>query len=265
MIVAAHQPAYLPWLGYLDKVARCDVFVLVDDVQYEAQNFQNRNRVKVNNGVAWLTVPLAHGPQSDRVCDKLIANQSSLKEHWQRRTWMTLVTHYRRAPHFARYADELEEVYTRTWSSLVELDVHLLELFMRWLGVTRPIVRASSLGVEGQKTDHILAFCKRVGADTYLSGSGGSATYLDVQKMQSNGVKVVWQRFAHPVYPQRYPSLGFIRNLSTIDLLLNCGPDSRRLLLGEGARAEAAERAPSSAPPAAAVEGALALGGGAPR
>lgn len=232
MIVAAHQPAYLPWLGYLDKIARADVFVLVDDVQYEAQNFQNRNRVKVNNGVAWLTVPLIHGPQSDRVCDKRIANHASLKEHWQRRTWLTLVTHYRRAPHFARYADELEDIYTRPWQSLVDLDVHLLQAMLGWFGISRPIVRSSSLQVTGQKTDRILELCRRAGAKVYLSGRGASVDYLEVEKLDAAGIRVAWQDFRHPVYPQRYPALGFIRNLSALDLILNCGPESRAILLG---------------------------------
>jgi hypothetical protein len=243
MIVAAHQPAYLPWLGYLHKIAGCDVFVLVDDVQYEAQNFQNRNRVKVNNGVAWLTVPLVHGPREERVSDKLIQNQASPKEHWQRRTWQTLLTHYRRSPHFARYADDLEEVYARPWERLLDLDVHLLQLCLRWLGISRPIVRASSLDTRGDRTDRIASFCQRLGADVYLSGRGGSTQYLDIKTMDAAGVRVQWQDFQHPTYAQRYPSLGFIRNLSVIDLILNCGPDSRAILLGD----DGSERAPPSA------------------
>jgi hypothetical protein len=252
MIVAAHQPAYLPWLGYLDKIARADVFVLVDDCQYEAQNFQNRNRVKVNNGVAWVTVPLEHGPRDERVCDKRIHDRASPKEHWQRRTWMTLLTHYRRAPHFARYAEELEDVYSREWELLVDLDLHLLQLMLRWLGISRPIVRTSTLGIEGQRTERIVEFCRRLGADAYLSGTGGSRQYLDIERMNAAGVRVEWQEFRHPVYPQRYASLGFMRNLSAIDLILNCGAESRAVLLGVDA---GGQLEPSAATAAAAGGG----------
>ena len=98
MILAAHQPSYLPWLGYLDKMAKADVFVVMDDLQYEKDNFQNRNRVKLNNGAGWLTVPLDRGSQLDRICDKRIQNGGNPKEHWQRKTWVTLETHYGRAP-----------------------------------------------------------------------------------------------------------------------------------------------------------------------
>ena len=87
MIVAAHQPHFLPWLGYLAKVAACDLFVVMDDLQYEAQNFQNRNRVKINHGALWLTVPLERGGQRDRICDKRIDNRGGPRHHWQRRAW----------------------------------------------------------------------------------------------------------------------------------------------------------------------------------
>jgi hypothetical protein len=232
MIVAAHQPSYLPWLGYLDKLARADLFVVMDDLQYEAQNFQNRNRVKLNTGAAWLTVPVERGHQSDRVCDKRIRDQASAREHWQRRTWATLTVHYGRAPHFARYAGELEEVYRRPWQRLVDLDLHVLDLARRWLGIKTPVVLASSLGLAGQKTDRILDLCRVVGARVYLSGSGASSGYLDVDRLRAGGVAVAWQSFRHPIYPQRYPELGFVPNLAFLDLVLNCGPESRALLAG---------------------------------
>lgn len=232
MIVAAHQPSYLPWLGYLDKMAKADVFVVMDDLQYEAQNFQNRQRIKVNNGTTWLTVPLERGSQGDRICDKRIADGGSPREHWQRRTWLTLRTHYGKAPHWERYAGELEEVYTRRWTRLVDLDLHLLDLARRWLGITGPVLQSSSLALEGQRTERIIDLCRKVGARVYLSGRGGSTDYLDVEALRRAGIAVMWQCFAHPTYPQRYPQLGFVPNLGFLDLLFNQGPASRQLLLG---------------------------------
>lgn len=232
MIVAAHQPSYLPWLGYLDKMAKADVFVVMDDLQYEAQNFQNRQRVKLNSGAAWLTVPLERGNQGDRICDKRIANAGNPKQHWQRCQWATLRTHYGKAPHWARYAAELEEVYTRPWQRLVDLDLHLLDLARGWLAITGPVLQSSSLGLEGHKTDRIIDLCRKVGAKVYLSGSGGSTDYLDADALRRAGIAVMWQHFAHPSYPQRYPQLGFVPNLAFLDLLFNCGPDSRQVLRG---------------------------------
>jgi hypothetical protein len=231
MIVAAHQPHYLPWLGYLDKLAKADVFVVMDDLQYEAQNFQNRNRLKLAHGPQWLTVPLLRGAQSDRVMDKRIDNTGrGGRHHWQQRTWRTLVTHYGRAPHFDRYAAALEEVYARRWDWLVELDLHMLDLARGWLGIARPIVRASSLDLQGHRTARIAALCRAVGATVYLSGRGGSTGYLDLELLARAGVAVRWQSFVHPRYSQRYPSQGFASHLGFLDAVLNLGPAAAALL-----------------------------------
>lgn len=235
MIVAAHQPAYLPWLGYLDKLAKADVFVVMDDLQYEGQNFQNRNRVKLDRGPHWLTVPLYRGAQTDRVMDKRIDNTGrGGRHHWQRRTWRTLEVHYVRSPHFARYAPALEDTFRQRWDSLVELDLHMLDLARQWFGITRPIVRASSLGLSGAKTDRIRSLCEAVGAHAYLSGRGGSTGYLDTDALARAGITTLWQHFTHPIYPQRYPGIGFVSHLGFLDLLFNCGPDATAILWGSG-------------------------------
>jgi hypothetical protein len=228
MIVAAHQPHYLPWLGYLDKLAKADLFVVMDDLQYEAQNFQNRQRLKLSTGPAWLTVPLERGTQADRICDKKIDNTGSPKQHWQRRTWLTIEHSYGKAPYFARYADAVRDIYLRPWRYLLDLDLHVLELARAWFGITTPIVLASSLGLSGHKTDRILAMCKRLGARAYLSGGGGSTGYLDSEQLGRGGVGVIWQAFSHPIYEQRFG--GFASHLGFLDLLFNCGEASRDIL-----------------------------------
>jgi hypothetical protein len=230
MIVAAHQPHYLPWLGYLDKLAKADLFVVMDDLQFEAQNFQNRQRVKLVDGPAWLTVPLERGVQCDRILDKRIDSASHPKHSWRHRHWSTLETNYRRAPHWSRYADELRDVYTRPWTSLVELDLHMLGLARKWLAIKTPILLSSELGLVGAKTDRLVDLCRTLGARAYLTGSGGSQGYLDIEKLGRAGVGVIWQAFEHPTYPQRYPERPFDSHLGFIDLVLNCGPASRNVL-----------------------------------
>lgn len=242
MIVAAHQPHYMPWLGYLDKMAKADLFVVMDDLQYETQNYQNRQRVKLHAGSQWLTVPLERGAQNDRICDKRIDNSGSSRQHWQRRSWLTLEINYRRAPYWRKYADELHEVYAQPWLSLLELDMKMLELARGWFDIRTPMVRASSLGLTGHKTDRLIDMCQKTGARCYISGGGGSTGYLDVERMGRAGIGVVWQHFEHPRYTQRYPEIGFISHLGFIDLLFNCGDTSREILFDRShpARVEAA-------------------------
>jgi hypothetical protein len=230
VIVAAHQPAYLPWLGYLAKVEASDVFVVMDDLQYEAQNFQNRNRLKLNHGAAWLTVPLERGPQTQRICDKRISNAGSAKEHWAHRHWQTMQVHYGAAPYWSTYAGALAELYRERWESLLALDLRVLSLCMQWFDIRKPVVLASSLSLSGQRSERILSACRAVRGDVYLAGRGGSTHYLDVELLARHGVRVAWQSFRHPSYVQRYPALGFISHLSALDLLLNCGPGSAEIL-----------------------------------
>jgi hypothetical protein len=225
MIVGAHQPSFLPWLGYLDKLAKSDVFVVMDDLQYEAQNFINRNRLKLNNGPHWMVVPLLAAEQTALICDRRIDNSGrGGRHHWQHRIWRTIEVHYGSAPHFEAYAPELEDVFARRWDSLLELDLHMLDLARRWLAIKTPIIRASSLGLKGAKTERILDMCKKLNAGVYLSGRGGSAGYLDTDLLAASGVSTLWQQFQHPTYPQRYG--GFVSHLGFLDLVLNTGPEA---------------------------------------
>ena len=224
MIVAAHQPSYLPWLGYLDKIAKADAFVVMDDLQYEEQNFQNRNRIKTNIGARWLTVPVVRGAQTDRIIDKRIDNSGlGGRHHWQRRAWRAIEIHYGAAPAFALHATALEEIFTRPWRWLVELDLFVLELARAWFDITTPIVRSSTLGLRGAKSERIIDLCHRLGAGTYLSGRGASTTYLDLAAFARAGVAIAWQDFTHPIHAQRYPALGFVSHLAFVDHLCNVG------------------------------------------
>ena len=118
----------------------------------------------------------------------------------------------------------------------------MLDLARAWLDIRTPVVRASSLGLTGIKTDRLIELCRKTGARCYLSGGGGSTGYLDVERMGRAGIGVIWQHFEHPRYEQRYPEVGFLSHLGFIDMLLNCGEASREMLFDRShpARVEAA-------------------------
>jgi hypothetical protein len=143
---------------------------------------------------------------------------------------MTLEMNYRKAPHFAKYADELRAVYAQTWVSLLALDMHMLRLARKWFGIETPIIKASSLDLKGHKTERLIDLCKKVDARCYISGGGGSTGYLNVEQMGRAGIGVIWQHFEHPRYPQRHTEAGFVSHLGFLDILFNCGPQARELL-----------------------------------
>jgi hypothetical protein len=218
-VVAIHQPQYLPWLGYFDKLDRCDVFCLLDTVQYKKNEFQNRNRIKTADGWQWLTVPVTYSfPQR---IEEVGVNQTV---DWQRKHLQALKTNYSKAPFFNTYYATFEEFYQQSYEMVVEVNLASIELLMGFLGLERELVLASSLQLETEdSTLRLVKICQSLGGDFYLSGRDG-AKYMDVDLFASNQIDILYQDFKHPQYPQCYGP--FEPNMSVVDLLFNCGPES---------------------------------------
>jgi hypothetical protein len=208
MKVAIHQPQYLPWLGYFDKIDQADCFVLLDDVQFKKNEWQNRNKIKTAAGWQWLTVPVLHRfPQ--RICEVRI----NRTDPWSRKHLQ---------PFF-------EEIYAREWTLLLDLNLATIAYLAEALGIQTKLVLASSLPVpaELEATDRLIAICQAVGANTYLSGVGGRE-YLDLAPFKEAGIGVLFQAFQTRLYPQRFGA--FVPDLSIVDLLFNCNDHSLQII-----------------------------------
>lgn len=240
MIVAAHQPHLLPWLGYFDKMRQADLFVIVDHVQFERQNYQNRVMVKTGPSAQWIIVPVHHGSREERIIEKRIDNTGTGRHRWSRRIGLTLKYAYQAAPHFSEVAPAVFEVLDARWDRLIDLNMTLLDLCRERLGIRTPILRSSEMRFtrntsERDKSDMVLNLCRELGADVYLSGAGASRSYLDAAAFDRAGVQIRWQEFTHPAYPQRPSPNTFIPKLSVVDLLVNCGAESGSVLQGKPA------------------------------
>lgn len=218
MILSAHQPNYLPYLGFFDKMVQSDIFVIQDNFQFERREFQNRNSIKTPHSIQLLTVPVEHCKRETPINAVNIANIPG--QLWTKKHWDAIRYNYAKAPYWGEFSEVFEQVYQQTWTKLIDLNMHLIKLLMKLFKIETPLVMSSSLKASGQKTERILAQCREVGADVYLSGIGG-LNYLDVQRMETEGVKVIFQDFQHPVYTQLYGE--FIPNLSAVDYLFCTG------------------------------------------
>jgi hypothetical protein len=230
MIVAIHQPHYLPWLGYLHRMAQADLFIVLDHVQFERRNHQNRSQIRSDGQAHWLTVPVVQRSQKERIVEKLIDN--SAPRPWGPLHYTTLRHAYRQAGHFGTYAGALRKILEARWERLVDLDRAMLDFLRDAFQIRTPLARSSELGVDGAKSELVLNLCRAVGADALLAGFGGSRRYLDAGAFARAGVRIEWHDFRHPAYPQ-CGAQTFIPGLASIDLLFNCGPQSRELLLEE--------------------------------
>jgi len=227
--MAVLQPGYLPWLGYFDQMARCDVFVCLDDVQYTKQDWRNRNRVKGEAGPIWLAVPIRKHSLRTRIGDIEIDDTHL----WRRKHWRTIEQCYHSAPHFEAAGPELAAMYANDWRRLVDLDRAMVEWSCKQLGLTPTIVYASDLEIESDDpNERLLEIADRLGATVFYEGSAGR-DYLDLDRFASRGVIVEFQDFAHPYYSQQWPKVGFVSHLSALDLILNVGPEAGAVLTGK--------------------------------
>ena len=239
LIVTVHQPHFMPWLGYLHRMAQADLFIVLDHVQFERGNYQNRSMIRMNGEERWLTVPVVQRSQKERIVEKQIDNAlAGTPRWWATAHFQTIRQAYREARFLGLYAPALRQILETRWAHVAELDAAMLEFLRDAFGIRTKLVRSSELQVEGAKSQLILNLCRAVGADTLLAGLGGSRDYLDKAEFERQGVRIAYQEFTHPVYPQ-CGAAPFIQGLASLDMLLNCGPDSRDLLLKEKIRVAA--------------------------
>lgn len=218
MRVSIHQPQFLPWLGYLDKVDRADVFVVLDCVQFTKNDWQNRNRIRTAQGWQWLTVPVLH-----RFGQRLNDVRINPTVNWQSKHLHALSLHYHRARYRDRYLDDLREIYRRPWAYLTQLNLAVMRWLLDAFGIKTPIRLASEMSLREEPTDRLIDICRVVRATHYLAGAGAT-NYMDLQRFEQSGVQLEFQGFRHPIYPQCYEP--FLPGMSAIDLLFTCGDEA---------------------------------------
>jgi len=151
----------------------------------------------------------------------------------RRKHWQSIRQSYAKASFFSHYAGFLEHTWSQDWQMLNDLNRHMLPFFLGALGITTPVVYASDVNVPGTATERLVNLIKAVGGDTYYSGAYATEVYLDAGMLQDAGIGLELQRWRAPAYPQLHG--GFVPDLSIIDLLMNCGPDSLDVLMGGAA------------------------------
>ncbi|MCA7953304.1 WbqC family protein [Burkholderia seminalis] len=221
--IAIVQSNYIPWKGYFDLIAATDEFILYDDAQYTRRDWRNRNQIKTPQGVQWLTVPVkVKGRYHQSIRETEIDGTQWAQQHWTR-----LRQNYARAPHFARYAEQLEALYLNgRHDTLSALNLAMLAWINRQLGIATRISSSSDYTLEGDRTDKLLNLCLQAGATEYLSGPA-ARDYLDENRFAAEGIAVRW--FDYPAYPPYAQLWGeFVHGVTVLDVLFHCGPEARR-------------------------------------
>jgi hypothetical protein len=229
MKVSINQPAFFPWLGYFHRIAISDLHIVLDHVQFEKNSFTNRNKIKTPDGTIWLTVPVnTSGKFGDLAIHKIeIANQIK----WQKKITETIRQFYKKAPFFEQYFPFIEDtLLNHEWTAFSKLLRYLNNYFLKELDIHTPLVYSSEIDIEGTKSDLVLNLCKQYNTDTYISGPFGK-DYLEHKKFEDTGIDIEYHEYSHPEYSQQYGD--FTPYLSVIDLLFNCGNESKKILMLE--------------------------------
>jgi hypothetical protein len=225
--VAIVQSCYVPWKGYFDLINSVDEFILFDDRQFTRRDWRNRNRIKTGQGVRWLSIPVkVKGRYHQRIDDVEVSDAS-----WADRHWQTIRHAYGRAPHFDRYREALEGLYSSCAgvARLSEINDVFLRAICAFLDVRTPLTSAAKdYEAEGSKTDRILSICIAAEATTYVSGPT-AREYLDEDLLNEAGIGVRYMDYAgYPEYEQLYPP--FEHAVSVVDVLVHTGPDAPKYL-----------------------------------
>jgi hypothetical protein len=218
-IVAIHQPNFFPWLGYFEKIARSDVFILLDDVQFPKTGgvWSNRVKVLINGEGRWLTAPVDRSFHGTRYINQM---SFTSREDWRGKLLKTLVAAYRRAPCFDEAFAILEPLIRNPEENIARYNGIAVSAIAQYLGLPLQKFRWSSeFMVAENASERLISLTRAVGGHAYICG-GGAAGYQEDAAFSAAGIVLIYQNFDHPIYPQ-LGSKEFVRGLSIIDALMN--------------------------------------------
>ena len=133
--IAIIQSNYIPWKGYFDMIGLVDEFIFYDEVQYTKNDWRNRNKIKTQTGVQWLTIPVYQKRLDQRIKETEISDKKWADKHWR-----SLNTNYSKAPCFKQVSPILEEFYTQNKSILLsEINQELVKLVCDFVGIKTKI------------------------------------------------------------------------------------------------------------------------------
>ncbi|MFN0058904.1 MAG: WbqC family protein [Planctomycetota bacterium] len=224
MRLTAHQPNYLPYPGFFQKIAAADAFLVVDTTQFVKRGpfgWIHRNRIRTPNGPIWLSLPVLHKGKFEQT---ISAAELNPRVDWAQKHWRSIEWNYRKTPHWERYAPSLREIYRQPWTRVAPLNTELIRWFLTQLELSPQFHVASELSALGKSTEYILSFCKELGATTFLSGVHGR-DYLEVERFAAEGIELLFQQYDPPSYqtPGHAP---IAEHLTMLDMLFWCGDDA---------------------------------------
>lgn len=215
MLVSIHQPNLFPWLGFFDKMACSDVFILLDNVPFTKGGYQNRVKIKNSAGPSWLTVPVNTAGRLGQITNEI---RTEKQAPWRKKHLTSIQVSYSKCPGYELLCKELEAIYKEDSETLVSFTTPGIYLIKSMLGINTQIVKASELECKGSGSQLLADLVEKVGGTTYLSGPSGK-NYLDENAFITKDIGVEYHHFPVFKYTQHFGE--FAGGLSSLDYLFN--------------------------------------------
>ena len=226
MILSANQPYFSPYPGFFYKAHLSDIFVILDMVQFpRGTTWVTRNRFKNHLGVLWMTVPVwKKGLGFQRIDRVRICHEG----RWPRKHVESLKNAYEKAPYFEDHLEFVERAFSSDMEKIADLNLQIIRYLLDQLHIKTKLVLLSELDIETRGDRLLIELCQRLGADCFLTQKGAKK-YLDESFFKDAGIELAYFSPPSPVYPQLWGR--FMSNLSAFDLVFNCGPKARDILI----------------------------------
>ncbi|ADQ79104.1 WbqC-like family protein [Paludibacter propionicigenes WB4] len=215
MLVSIHQPDYLPWLGYFNKIALSDVFVFLDDAQFSTDNIHNWNRIKSPQGELKIKIPV-----EQKLGYKINEVRTKDELKWREKHLKSISMFYRRAPYYEEVFPDFENIIMKTYPDISKLNETIIRYFCDGFGIQTKFLLSSDLNLSTFNEERVIDICKAVGGTRYYSGNGAKAYQVE-EHFTNRGIQLEYTHFEPFEYPQQWGN--FIPCMSVIDYVMNCG------------------------------------------
>lgn len=218
LILTAHQPTYLPWLGTFHKFLLADTFCFFDIAQYQKKEWDNRNKILSQGKELMLSVPVKSQNHFRKTIGEIDIDNST---NWSQKHYKAIFLNYKNHPFFNNHKNFLENMYLhKKWNKLVNINTYFFRYIFKLLDKEVRIISASDYDFKGKKSELVLDMCKKLGASTYIFGGEGES-YADKGSFKNAKIDLIFQKYQHPVYRQQRNKNNFVSHLSILDLIMN--------------------------------------------
>lgn len=220
------QPSYIPWLGFWEMLISSDIILIYDNVQFDKNGWRNRNKIKTPDGSSWITIPVL---QSGRFGQKNYEVECATNKIWAKKHLKTFINFYKKSPYFDEIYELCEKILNKPSSKLLDIQLSFLQEIAMYLDIDTQFILSSEVIIDESENRELrlINYCKQLKCNIYINGSSGKELYSKDEFLKHN-INLLFQKYEHPIYPQRYGD--FIPYLSILDLLFNCGKNSKKII-----------------------------------